>query len=334
MSSARKIAANRQNSKKSAGPKSAQGRSVARRNALKHGLTAETLVVEGEDAQAFRLMADKHLAVFRPRNDVDLEFARTFSLAAWRRQRCVSTEAAMVNRYIRDSQLAEEVIQQQDALALGDRLFFDSQDLWQLYPDQTMIGAPLSKRRNEVPGSPDLPVRLVNELESSYAGCRWLLDRWNDLSVRNQPPHFWQASDKFKAVRLLGMQPLDVLHDTTGDLMAIFLGSHAVCPLNKSPFSELRCEVGEDQFPAVRRQLDAMDIERRLPVGETAGRQVLNDLIARQTRRLEQLARAQGASRVRGRRVHEPASLRPWRGRRQGRRYEDASIPPDDARLR
>ncbi len=154
-----------------------------------------------------------------------------------------------------------------------------------------MKGAPLSKRQNEVPGSPDLPARLVNELESSDVGCRWLLDRWNDLSARDQAPNFWQASDKFKAVRLLGMQPLDVLHDTTGDLMAVFLGSHAVCPRNKSPFSELRCEVGDDQFPAVRRQLDAMDIERRRPVGETAGRQVLNDLIARQTRRLERLAR-------------------------------------------
>ncbi len=77
--------------------------------------------------------------------------------------------------------------------------------------------------------------------------------------------------------------------------MAIFLGSHAVNPQNKSPFSELRCEVGEDQFPAVRRQLDAMGIERRLPVDETAGRQLLNHLIARQIGRLERLARKRKA---------------------------------------
>src|SRR5208283_2184704 len=124
---------------------------------------------------------------------------------------------------------------------------------------------------------------LVNELESSFAGCQWLLDRWNDLSIRNQPSSYWQAFDKFKAIRLLGKEPLDVLHDTSGDLLAIFLGSYAVCPQHKSPFSELRCDVGEDQFPAVRRQLDAMDIKRRLPVGEAAGRQLLDDLIARQT---------------------------------------------------
>ncbi|MGO9916208.1 MAG: hypothetical protein ACLQIB_16080 [Isosphaeraceae bacterium] len=191
----------------------------------------------------------------------------------------------------------------------------------------SMNGAPLSKRQNEVPGSPDLPARLVNELESSYAGCRWLLDRWNDLRVRNQAPNFWQASDKFKAVRLLGKQPLDLLHDTTGDLMAVFLGSHAVCPQNKSAFSELRCELGDDQFPAVRRQLDAMDTERRQPVGETAGRQVLNDLIVRQSGRLEQLALKHKA-----RALAEAAestsrlAFDPGAAADKVRRYEDASI--------
>ena len=40
-------------------------------------------------------MADAHLAVFRPGNAVEVEFVRTFTLAAWRRQRCVSTETSM-----------------------------------------------------------------------------------------------------------------------------------------------------------------------------------------------------------------------------------------------
>ncbi len=126
---------------------------------------------------------------------------------------------------------------------------------------------------------------------------------------------------------MLGSQPLDVLHDTTGDLMAVFLGSHAICPRNKSPFSELRCEVGEDQFPAVRRQLDAMDIARRRPVGETAGRQVLNDLIARQTRRLEQLARKHKA-RAKAEAAESASRLAfdPGAAADKVRRYEDASI--------
>jgi hypothetical protein len=40
MTSARKIAANRNNAKKSTGPRSNAGRAVSRRNALRHGLAA------------------------------------------------------------------------------------------------------------------------------------------------------------------------------------------------------------------------------------------------------------------------------------------------------
>jgi len=166
MSSEWKAARNRENAKKSSSPNTVEGRNVARRNALKHGLTAETLVALGEDAEAFRRMAYAHRAVFRPRNDVELEFARTFSLAAWRRQRCVSIETAMVNQYIRDTTLAEEVGEKQDVLALGDRLFFDCQDLWQLYADSSTRDWPRSKRRDKFPSAPDLPARLVKELEA------------------------------------------------------------------------------------------------------------------------------------------------------------------------
>jgi len=329
MISARKAAANRRNASKSTGPKSVDGRNVARRNALKHGLTAETLVVEGEDAEAFRLMADSHLAVFRPRNDVEREFANTFSLAAWRRRRCVSTETSMVNQYIRDSQLAAEASRQQHVLALGDRLLHDSQGYWQLFPDPSQKGSPMSHRTNEDPGGPDLPARLVNELESTYEGCRCLLEKWNDLKVRTRKGNFWQALDKFKAIRLLGKQPLQVLEDTTGELLVIFLASYAIHPVCKSAFSELRCEVYDDQYPTVRKRLEllALEIEQRMPPGEDAARRILDDLIARHTRRLKGLVRkhkaqAEAEAAERTRRL----AFDPGAAADKVRRYEDASI--------
>ena len=289
--SQRRIEANRRNAMKSTGRRTAEGKSVVRRNALKHGLTAETLVVVGDDADAFRRMADAR-AVFCPRNDVELELANTFSHAAWRRRRCAATETAMVNQYIRDTQLAAEACQQQRVLALGDRLFHDSQGYWQLFPDPSLRDCPVSQRTNDSPGSPDQPARLVKELESSYEGCRWLLDRWNDLKVRTQKGNFWQSLDKFKAIRLLGKRPLEVLEDTTGDLLVIFLASHALYPVNKRAFSELRCEVDEDQYPTVRRRLEllAVDIERNMPSGDAAAARIMEDLIARLTRRLKRLA--------------------------------------------
>ena len=47
------ITADRVNSKKSAGPRTAQGKRVVSQNALKHGLFASESVVDGEDQAEF-----------------------------------------------------------------------------------------------------------------------------------------------------------------------------------------------------------------------------------------------------------------------------------------
>jgi hypothetical protein len=45
----RQIAANRENAKRSTGPRSEAGKARSARNALKHGLSAEHVVMLGED---------------------------------------------------------------------------------------------------------------------------------------------------------------------------------------------------------------------------------------------------------------------------------------------
>ena len=51
MTSYRKIEANRRNALKSTGPKTEAGKQVSRRNAVRHGLTAETVLSALEDAE-------------------------------------------------------------------------------------------------------------------------------------------------------------------------------------------------------------------------------------------------------------------------------------------
>src|ERR1035437_1761906 len=54
MSSEKRTEANRQNAKKSTGPRTAEGKAASARNALKHGLTAEKFaVIPGEDPEAY-----------------------------------------------------------------------------------------------------------------------------------------------------------------------------------------------------------------------------------------------------------------------------------------
>jgi hypothetical protein len=54
MTSFRQIEANRRNALKSTGPKTQNGKRLSRRNALRHGLTAETVIDGLEDTEDYQ----------------------------------------------------------------------------------------------------------------------------------------------------------------------------------------------------------------------------------------------------------------------------------------
>ena len=58
MATPAQINANRNNAKKSTGPKTPEGRAAARLNGLKHGLASDILVLEGESESDFENLLD------------------------------------------------------------------------------------------------------------------------------------------------------------------------------------------------------------------------------------------------------------------------------------
>ena len=97
------IAANRRNGAKSKGPKTEEGRAVASRNALKHGLTAEQIVlIFGEAEDDFMRFHDEMRAAFAPADAVEERLAEHAVLCAWRLRRAYRAESASMN-----SKLAE-----------------------------------------------------------------------------------------------------------------------------------------------------------------------------------------------------------------------------------
>ena len=54
MTSFRQIDANRRNARKSTGPTTQEGKQRSRRNALRHGLTAETVIGALEDTEDYK----------------------------------------------------------------------------------------------------------------------------------------------------------------------------------------------------------------------------------------------------------------------------------------
>ena len=96
MSTTEQIRANRENAKKSTGPKTDSGKTRSSQNALKHGLLANDAVLPGEDPADF----DRHLSSFEdtylPRNRVEKEIVRQIADVSWRMQRLSRIETAVI----------------------------------------------------------------------------------------------------------------------------------------------------------------------------------------------------------------------------------------------
>ena len=71
MASTKQIEANQRNSKRSTGPATPQGKSRVRLNALKHGLTAASVVLPGEDPDALQARVDAWKDDLRPRTALE-----------------------------------------------------------------------------------------------------------------------------------------------------------------------------------------------------------------------------------------------------------------------
>lgn len=94
MTSERQILANRLNALQSSGPKTADGRAVSRRNALKHGLTARSLVIEGEHPKQFEELRTELVIAYTPQGLVEEQLVDMMAGLLWRLRRVPALEAA------------------------------------------------------------------------------------------------------------------------------------------------------------------------------------------------------------------------------------------------
>src|ERR1039458_3646708 len=68
MATPAQITANRANAQKSTGPRSVEGKSASRFNALKHSIDAATIVIPGEEPADYDALAAHYLHEYRPQS--------------------------------------------------------------------------------------------------------------------------------------------------------------------------------------------------------------------------------------------------------------------------
>jgi hypothetical protein len=93
MASPAQINANRANAQKSTGPRSAEGKSASRFNALKHGIDAASVVIPGEDPAEYEALAADYRRDFRPQSPSEIFHVDTMLRADWLKRRLELVEA-------------------------------------------------------------------------------------------------------------------------------------------------------------------------------------------------------------------------------------------------
>jgi hypothetical protein len=95
MSSLKQIAANRRNAPKSTGPVTPEGKERSRCNAVRHGLTAETIIAALEDAEDYQAFEAAVTADYDAETAVERELVLRLASVLWRLRRATGIETAL-----------------------------------------------------------------------------------------------------------------------------------------------------------------------------------------------------------------------------------------------
>jgi hypothetical protein len=96
MTSLRQIEANRHNALKSTGPKTEAGKQRSRRNALRHGFAAETVIEPLENPDEYRVFEDAIVSEYLPQTPVEQELVHRLASLFWRLRRATSIETGLL----------------------------------------------------------------------------------------------------------------------------------------------------------------------------------------------------------------------------------------------
>ena len=95
MTSFRQIEANRRNARKSTGPITEEGKQRSRCNAIRHGLTAETVIGALEDAEDYKAFEAAIIADYDAQSAVERELVLRLAGLLWRLRRATTMETGL-----------------------------------------------------------------------------------------------------------------------------------------------------------------------------------------------------------------------------------------------
>jgi hypothetical protein len=96
MTSSKQKRANQRNSQHSTGPRTQEGKTAVKLNALKHGLTAETHCLPWEDPEEYEMLHQDYIKHYQPVGREETELVERIASLRWRLKRGFAFETALI----------------------------------------------------------------------------------------------------------------------------------------------------------------------------------------------------------------------------------------------
>jgi hypothetical protein len=168
---------NKQNASHSRGPTSEAGRNKSKYNAIKHGGRAETLVLPNESPADVRALFDQWDGFYQPRSPAEAASIDKIVLSLRKAERLRRAEHQAIADQVRSAEHRYDEAQEEEVERHAAALKED-------------------------------PAAAVRALRRTAAGCRWLLEQWDDLKGDLDRYGAWIApSRRDLAIRLRGLRP-------------------------------------------------------------------------------------------------------------------------------
>ncbi len=120
MATAKQATANRENAARSTGPRTKPGKARSSRNALKHGLSAEQVVMLDEDPAAFEALRSDLFEHYQPTDPVAEHLVEQVAASIWRLRRVPEIEAGIFEYHYSHLQELHADMKQFDVTATNE----------------------------------------------------------------------------------------------------------------------------------------------------------------------------------------------------------------------
>jgi hypothetical protein len=148
---------NRANSQKSTGPKTEAGKQKSSLNALRHGLTGQTVVLPSEDLAAYERFTQNFHDDFKPSGALEIQLVQSLASQAWRLNRAEALENNLFTLGIiaKSDSISTDNPQVNDALAIAAAL-----------AEQTKALSALSMHQNRIARTFERTLKQLREIQS------------------------------------------------------------------------------------------------------------------------------------------------------------------------